>query len=71
MSVEMKVHQRFEFRIESVHGASPGTTRADALVARLNELGREGWRVAAIDLTGHPSYAEREIPVLLERPIEQ
>jgi hypothetical protein len=35
----------------------------------LNGLGREGWRVAAMDLTTHPSYAKRPVTVLLEREL--
>jgi hypothetical protein len=41
---------------------------------RLNEMGKQGWRVVSIDLTHHPSYSPAAqpatpLPVLLEKPI--
>jgi predicted transposase YdaD len=43
--------------------------RPDYLVRRLNEFGKDGWRVASIDLTPHPAFVNLQHPVLLERPI--
>ena len=55
-----------EYRIEMIHFKGEGN-RSDFLVQRLNELGKEGWRVASVDLTPHPAFAEKSLPVLLER----
>ena len=43
------------------------------LLLRLTELGKQGWRVASVDLTHHPSYSPAaqptiQLPILLERP---
>jgi hypothetical protein len=58
--------ERMEYRIESIT-LSGSTPDADQIVARLNELAADGWRVGAIDLAGHPSYSNRSVTVLLER----
>ena len=68
--------RRVEYRIEEIprgeHGGSPPMVR---LAERLNELGKQGWEVASLDLTPHPSYSpaaqpRMPVPVLLERELE-
>jgi hypothetical protein len=44
------------------------------VLERLMELGRDGWEVASVDLTWHPSYspaaqAHTPVPVLLQREV--
>jgi hypothetical protein len=56
-----------EYRMEMIHFKDQGS-RTDFLVQRLNEFGKEGWRVASVDLTPHPAFAAGSLPVLLERP---
>ncbi len=67
--------RRVEYRVEEIplgpHGSPPSMAQ---LAERLNELGREGWEVASVDLTPHPSYSpaaqpRQPIPVLLEREV--
>jgi hypothetical protein len=64
-----------EYRIEEIplgeHGGQPSMVQ---LAERLNELGKQGWEVASLDLTPHPSYSpaaqpRQPVPVLLEREI--
>ncbi len=55
-----------EYRVESI-ALGNGAPRMLRLVERLAELGRQGWHVASIDLTPHPSYDEGPLVVLLER----
>ncbi|HEU4526966.1 MAG TPA: DUF4177 domain-containing protein [Actinomycetota bacterium] len=68
--------RRVEYRIEEIppgeHGGPPPLVR---LTERLNELGKQGWEVASLDMTLHPSYSpaaqpSKPVPVLLEREIE-
>lgn len=68
--------RRVEHLIEEIspgeHGAPPPLVR---LTERLNELGKQGWEVASLDMTLHPSYSpaaqpSKPVPVLLEREIE-
>jgi hypothetical protein len=56
-----------EYRIEMIHFKGEGN-RSDFLVQRLNEFGKEGWRVASVDLTPHAEFAVKSLAVLLERP---
>ncbi|HEX9124542.1 MAG TPA: hypothetical protein VF984_14480 [Actinomycetota bacterium] len=41
---------------------------------RLSELGKDGWEVASVDLTHHPSYSpaaqpRAQLPVLLQHEV--
>lgn len=58
---------RVEYRIERLPVDEDHESRLLQIVERLNELGSQGWRVASIDLTPHPSFEASPIPVLLER----
>lgn len=68
--------RRVEYRIEEIPlGAHSGPPSMVRLAERLNELGKQGWEVASLDLTQHPSYSpaaqpKMPVPVLLEREIE-
>lgn len=64
------VMTRFEYRIERVP-VSREEPRLLQLVERLAELGRQGWSVASVDLTPHPSYGAEPVTVLLERELVQ
>jgi hypothetical protein len=55
-----------EYRLEMINFEGEGN-RPDFLVRRLNEFGKDGWRVASVDLTPHPAFVEGKLPVLLER----
>lgn len=66
--------RRVEYRIEEMPLGEHNEVDALRLTERLNELGKEGWEVASVDLTFHPSYspaAEHRVPVpvLLEREL--
>jgi hypothetical protein len=56
---------RVEYRIEEVDFDGPGSMEAQ-LLARLDELGREGWHATSVDLAEHPSFGPRAVPILLE-----
>jgi hypothetical protein len=60
---------RVEYRIERVP-VNNGEPRLLQLVERLAELGRQGWHVASVDLTPHPSFEEGPVTVLLERELD-
>jgi len=55
---------RVEYRIERIplNGDEP---RLPQLVERLAELGRQGWHVASVDLTPHPSFERGNIRALV------
>jgi hypothetical protein len=55
-----------EYRIEMITFGEDN--RLDYLVRRLNEFGKDGWRVVSVDLTAHPTFKTGPLPVLLERP---
>jgi hypothetical protein len=57
-----------EYRIEMISFEGQDN-RSDFLVRRLNELGKDGWRVVSVDLTPHPAFAKKPLAVLLARPI--
>jgi hypothetical protein len=57
---------RVEYRIERIP-LDRDEPRLFQLLERLAELGRQGWHVAAADLTPHPS--EGRVTVLLEREL--
>ncbi len=58
-----------EYRVEYIHfdNEPDAASQSSQLVEKLNEWGREGWRVANVDLTPHPWYGPPTRPVLLER----
>jgi hypothetical protein len=78
---QMVSAQRVEYRIERLPIQDHPEEHLAEVLDRLNELGRQGWRVASVDLTHHPSYSPAAqpsipLPVLLEkapasnRPVE-
>ncbi len=63
-----------EYRIERMPFQEHPEAHLSELLARLGELGKQGWNVASVDLTHHPSYSPAAqpaipLPVLLEREI--
>ena len=60
---------RVEYRIEQVPLNQDGPPLLQ-LVERLAELGRQGWHVASVALTPHPSYEAGPVTVLLERDLD-
>lgn len=67
--------KRFEYRVERMPFVEHPEGHISDLLDRLNELGKQGWRVVSVDLTYHPSYSPAAqpgvpLPVLLEREVE-
>lgn len=63
-----------EYRIERMPIQEHPEAHLAQLLDRLNEIGKQGWRVVSVDLTHHPSYSpaaqpSTPLPVLLEKPI--
>jgi hypothetical protein len=63
-----------DYRIERLPVLEHPEAHLAEILERLNELGRQGWRVVSIDLTHHPSYSPAAqpsilLPVLLEKPV--
>lgn len=63
-----------EYRIERMPFQEHPEAHLSELLARLSELGKQGWSVACVDLTHHPSYSPAAqpsvpLPVLLEREL--
>jgi hypothetical protein len=63
-----------EYRIERMPFQEHPEAHLSELLDRLNELGKQGWRVASVDLTHHPSYSPAAqpaipLPVLLEKQL--
>jgi hypothetical protein len=63
-----------EYRIERMPFQEHPEAHLSELLARLTELGGQGWRVASVDLTHHPSYSpaaqpNTPLPVLLQREV--
>jgi len=63
-----------EYRIERMPFQQHPETHLTELLARLGELGNQGWHVASVDLTHHPSYSpaaqpDTPLPVLFERDV--
>jgi len=57
-----------EYRIEYIHfNGSESPTTSNQLVEQLNAWGRQGWRVANIDLDARPQFGPPTRPVLLVR----
>ncbi len=73
--LEKKVAARpVEYRIERMPFQQHPEVHLSELLDRLNELGKQGWRVVSVDLTHHPSYSPAAqpwipLPVLLERDV--
>ena len=62
-----------EHRIERLPIQEHPEAHLAEIVDKLNELGKQGWRVTSVDLSYHPSYSPGaqpgvELPVLLEKP---
>lgn len=67
---------RLEYRVELMPFQDHPEKHISELLARLNELGKQGWRVVSVDLTFHPSYSPAAqpgmpLPVLLEREVNE
>jgi hypothetical protein len=63
-----------DYRIERLPILQHPEAHLAEIVERLNEFGRQGWRVVSIDLTHHPSYSPAAqpsvpLPVLMEKPL--
>lgn len=66
--------KRIEYRVEQLPFEEQFELHVKELLARLSELGDEGWEVASVDLTWHPSYSpaaqpHTPVPVLLQREV--
>jgi hypothetical protein len=73
--------RKVEYKVERMPIQAHPEAHLTELVDRLNEMGKQGWRVVSVDLTHHPSYSPAAqpsipLPVLLEketpsaRPVE-
>jgi hypothetical protein len=73
--------RQVEYRIERMPIQEHPEAHLSELLGRLNEMGKQGWRVVSVDLTHHPSYSPAAqpgipLPVLLAketataRPVE-
>lgn len=63
-----------DYRIERLPIQEHPEAHLAEVLDRLNEIGKQGWRVVSVDLTHHPSYSpaaqpSTPLPVLLEKPI--
>ena len=61
-----------DYRIERLPIREHPETHIAEVLDRLNEMGKQGWRVVSVDLTHHPSYSpaaqpSTPLPVLLAR----
>lgn len=65
---------RFEYRIEPSPYHQNETTHNDEFLARLNELGKQGWRLVALNplqrITGG-WVPEKPMPMLLMREVTE
>jgi hypothetical protein len=76
MVVEAKVMasaHAVDYRMERLPIRDHPEAHLAEVLDRLNEMGKQGWRVVSIDLTHHPSYSpaaqpSTPLPVLLEKP---
>ena len=69
---QMVSTRQVEYRIERMPIQEHPEAHLSELLDRLTELGKQGWRVASVDLTHHPSYSPAAqpaipLPVLLEK----
>ena len=67
---------RIEYRVEQLPFYEHYELHIKELVERFSELGNEGWEVASVDLTWHPSYSpaaqpHTPVPVLLQREVPE
>jgi len=68
--------KRVEYRVERMPFHEHPEEHISGLLERLTELGKQGWHVASVDLTYHPSYSPAAqpgvaLPVLLEREVPE
>jgi hypothetical protein len=73
MATETLSARAVDYRIERLPIKEHPETHLAELLDRLNELGKQGWRVVSIDMTHHPSYSVAAqpsvpLPVLMEKP---
>jgi hypothetical protein len=66
--------RRIEYRVEELPFAESFEAHTKEVLGRLSELGRDGWEVASVDLTAHPTYSPAaqphpNVPVLLQREV--
>ena len=61
--------QKTEYQMVDIILTDEGSF-GEQIVARLNELGQEGWQVSGINLADHPAWADRTVHVLLERVVQ-
>jgi hypothetical protein len=66
--------RRVEYRIERMPFQQHPEAHFSELLERLTELGKQGWSMASVDLTHHPSYSPAAqpatpLPVLLKREV--
>jgi hypothetical protein len=71
---QMVSTRQVEYRIERMPFQEHPEAHLSELLDRLTELGKQGWRVASVDLTHHPSYSPAAqpaipLPVLLEKEL--
>jgi hypothetical protein len=64
--------RRIEYRVEELPFSEGFDEHIKEVLERLSELGNDGWEVASVDLTWHPSYSPAAqphlpVPVLLQR----
>jgi hypothetical protein len=62
-----------DYRVERLPVHEHPETHLVEILDRLNDFGRQGWRVVSLDLTHHPSYSPAAqpaipLPVLMEKP---
>ena len=63
-----------EYRVEELPFSEHFEQHVKGVLERLSELGKEGWEVASVDLTEHPTYSPAAqphppVPVLLQREV--
>ena len=66
--------KKIEYRIERMPFQEHPEAHINELLARLTDLGKQGWEVVSVDLTYHPSYSPAaqpgvSLPVLLQREV--
>ena len=70
------VMRRIEYRVEVLPFTDHFESHIKEVVERLGELGNEGWEVASVDLTWHPTYSpaaepHKPVPILLQREVPE
>lgn len=66
--------RRIEYRVEQLPLEEQYEAHIRMVLERLSELGKDGWEVASVDLTWHPSYSpaaqpQTPVPVLMQREV--